>query len=89
MQTRSPTTIELQLDEQTLEQARRLARLRHATLETLIKEIIELLAVAEAAGDPVLGMFSQEPELIDRVIESAMMAREIDPLRLPSGQDTA
>jgi len=76
--------IELQLDEQTLERARRVARLRRSTLEALIKEIIALLALVEEADDPIMGMFAQEPELIDQVVESAMAAREADPLRLPN-----
>ena len=83
------TTIELQLDEKTLELARRVAKLRHSTLETVVKEIIERLAVVETADDSILGMFAQEPELVDRVTESAMTARERDPLRLPGGQSTA
>ena len=83
------TIIELQLDEKTLELAQRMAKLRHSTLESLIKDLIELLATAESTGDPITGMFAQEPELIDRVVASAMEARERDPLRLSSGQSTA
>ncbi len=41
--------IELQLDEETLERARRLAQARHCTLEQLIQEIIEQLGAVEAA----------------------------------------
>jgi len=83
------TTIELQLDEQTLERARRVAMLRRSTLEALIKEIIDLLAVAEGTGDPIVGMFAQEPELIDQVLDSAMKAREKHPLRSSDGSGTA
>ncbi len=36
-------------------------------------------AVAEA--DPFLGMFRDEPDLVDEVTRSAMEARERDPLR--------
>jgi hypothetical protein len=79
------TTIELQLDEQTLERARRVAMLRRSTLEALIKDIIDLLAMAERTDDPILGMFAQEPELIDQVLESAMTARETHPLRSFNG----
>jgi len=78
-------TIELQIDEQTLERAQRLAESRRCTLEELIKEIIEQLGVAEAANDPFLGMFAHEPELIDQIIESAMKAREEHPMRQSSG----
>jgi hypothetical protein len=78
-------TIQLQLDEQTLERAWRIAKIRHRTLEELIQEIISQLGEAEAANDPFLGMFAgmfaHEPELVDQVIESVMKAREEHPLR--------
>jgi len=83
------TTIELQLDKQTLERAQRVATLRRSTLEALIKEIIDLLAGAEGTGDPIVGMFAQEPELMDQVLDSAMRARETDPLRLSDGSGVA
>lgn len=80
--------IELQLDEYTLELARRAAESRHSTLETLIQEIIKLLAASEATDDSIVGMFAQEPELLDHVLESAMAAREHDSLRA-SGEQIA
>ena len=82
------TTIELQLDESTLDHARRIAELRHSTLEALLKEIIERLATAEAMEDPILGMFSAELDLIDQVVNAAMVARERDPVRVSRGQST-
>lgn len=79
------TTIKLQFDEQTLERVQQLAVLRHSTIEILVKEMIELLSVIEVPDDSLLGMFAQEPELINQVVESAMKARETTPLRLPNG----
>jgi hypothetical protein len=35
-------------------------------------------------SDPLLGLMSDEPELLDAVVESAMAARERDLLRLPA-----
>ena len=78
-------TIELELDHETLERARHIAALRHSTVEALIKDIIDLLAVAKASPDPLLGMFAQETALIDQVVEQAMTARKTDPLRAHSG----
>lgn len=77
--------IELELDEQTLERARRLAEARRCTVEQLIKEMIEHLGPAATPDDVFLGMFAQEPELIDRVVESAMQAREEHSLRQSGG----
>ena len=49
-------TIELHLDPQTLVRARQLAASRHCTIEELLKECLEHLGAAVAAGDPFLGM---------------------------------
>lgn len=75
------TKIELHLDKQTLARAMKLAESRHCALDELIKEMIENLKAFEAADEPLLGMFADDPELIDQVMESAMMAREAHPLR--------
>jgi hypothetical protein len=61
--------------------AQRLAESCHRTLEALIAALIERLDATEATGDPLLGMFAREPELIDQIAESAMQAREKHPLR--------
>jgi hypothetical protein len=79
------TVIELQLDQETLERAQRVATRRQSTLEALLKEIIEFLAGPEPEQDPILGMFAHEPELIDEVVENAMAAREEHPLRSTNG----
>lgn len=72
-------TIELQLDEETLERAQRLAEARRCTLEQLIKEL--LAPPAKPNGDPFLGMWAAEPDLVDQVVEAALRAREAHPLR--------
>jgi hypothetical protein len=78
-------TIELHLDAQTLTRARQLAASRHCTIETLLKECLAHLGVAELAGNQFLGMFADEPELIDQVRESAMQARAEHPWRVCDG----
>ena len=72
----------LELDQETIEHVQRLAQARNASVETLIREVIDLLILAEKEGDPIVGMFSHEPDLIDQVVASAMTSRETDPLRL-------
>ncbi len=81
--------IELQLDQHTLELARRAAESRHFTLEALVQEIIRLVAASEVINEPLVGMFAQEPELLDEVVESAMMARERDLIRVSDEQIAA
>ena len=78
-------TITLQLDPQTLARARQLAASRHCTVEELLQECMEYLGMTEAAGDPFLGMFAQEPAFLDQVVVSAMQAREAHPLRACDG----
>lgn len=73
--------IELQLDEQIYEHAQKLAEARHYTLETLLKEMIEQLALPDPKDDPVLGMFVQDSTIIDELLESVMLSRETDFLR--------
>jgi hypothetical protein len=77
-------TIELQLDEQTLEQARKLAAARRVSVEELLKEALGRLGVPPA-DDPITGMFADEPELLDQIVEEAMQARERVPFRLSDG----
>lgn len=79
------TKIEVQLDEQTLARAMKLAESRHCTLDELIRDMIENLEAFEAGDEPFLGMFADEPELINQVMESVMMAREAHPLRHSNG----
>ena len=79
------TKIEVQLDEQTLARAMKLAESRHCSLDELIKDMIENLETFKAADETLLGMFADEPELIDRVMQSVMMAREAHPLRRSNG----
>lgn len=81
--------IELELDEQTLEQAQRLAAAHHSSLETWLKQIIAQSVVVETVEDSLLGMFADEPELIDQIVEMAMKAREEAPLRSNYGQSPA
>ena len=78
-------TITLQLDPQTLARARQLAASRHCTVEALLEECMEYLGMTETAGDPFLGMFAQEPALIDHVVASVMQARAEHPLRACDG----
>ena len=77
--------IELELDEQTLERARRLAKARRCTVEQLLKKLIEQLDVVPPTVDVFLGLFAQEPELVDQVVESVMQAREQHPMRQSGG----
>ena len=81
-------TIELQLDKQTLERARWLAQLRHCTLSELIAEGINKLTAAESPKDRILGMFADEPEVVDEILEEIMKDRAAHSLNQRFGQST-
>lgn len=74
-------TVEIQLDEQTFAKAEQFASSHKCTLEDLIKDIIEQLGISEPIEDNIIGMFADEPELLDEIVESAMLGREMHTLR--------
>jgi hypothetical protein len=78
-------TVKLHLDHQTLERIEHITARRRATVETLIRDLVQRLVAIETTDDPILGMFAQEPDLMDAVVVAAMSAREADPLRSPVG----
>lgn len=78
-------TIELHLDEETLERARRLAASRRVTVEDLLREALARLGTPPTTEDPILGLFADVPDLMDEIVEEAMQARERHPLRQTSG----
>lgn len=74
-------TIELQLDFQTLERARQVAASQQCTLEELLTSLIEQLGTDQSEPDSLVGMFADEPHLMDEIATSAMQSREASPLR--------
>lgn len=72
--------IELQLNEKTLEKARWLAKSRHCELSELIAYAIDKLAVTEAENYPLLGLFADDPESVDEMLEEVMKDRAAHPL---------
>jgi hypothetical protein len=69
-------TIELRLDDETLARLRRLAEARGVSVEDLLREAIRRLPDISSADDRLMGLFADEPELLDQVVEEAMRARE-------------
>lgn len=76
--------LELDLNEETLQRARRSAEAEHATLEQWLTEAVERTA-APFATNTLLGLFSDAPDLMDALTEDAMTARERHGLRLTTG----
>jgi hypothetical protein len=70
--------IELELDEPTLQRARQLAESRHGSLEDLVKEALERMQpeAFKEGNNPIIGMFSDIPDVLDEIVADAMEARE-------------
>ena len=54
-----------------------LVRLKH-----ILDSALENIESFESKKSTIMGMFSDEPELIDQIVESAMVTREKHSLRL-------
>jgi hypothetical protein len=67
--------IELQIDERILQRVRRLAEAHHCSLDDLLRQLLEELPADKETKDTYLGMLSDEPELMDLVLGSAMKTR--------------
>ncbi|MBE9129508.1 MULTISPECIES: hypothetical protein [unclassified Coleofasciculus] len=87
-------TLELQLDKKTLDLARWLAESRHCNLSELITEAINKLAVpersrrTESTKDRIMGMFADEPDVVDEILEEIMRDRAAHPLNQRCEQST-
>lgn len=69
------------------ETVHRLSPAEKARLKALLDQSLDSQRKTE---DPLLGLMADEPELVDSVLESAMLARERDPLRISdNAEDTA
>jgi hypothetical protein len=81
-------TIELKLEEETLERARHVAASRGVSLEELVRELLSRVAESAPNGgpregeDPLWGLFRDDAPLLDQIVAEAMKARARDPLDL-------
>ena len=68
--------IELELEEKTIEQAQKHATFQHMTLEKLFTNILEEKTDALTSKRSTLGLFADEPDMMDRVMEMVYSERE-------------
>lgn len=57
------------------------AQQRRKTESEIVVEAVEAYLGRAATLDPLVGLFADEPELIDRVTDEVMRQRELTPLR--------
>jgi hypothetical protein len=77
-------TVIVELDYETAIRARRLARARGTTITALLQHLISELDHT-ASPDAILGLFADEPTLMDAVVVDAMHSRELHLLRATDG----
>ena len=63
-------TIQIQLDDETLERAHRAAEASHGTLEELFRRMVDQSRAGDAGADALLGLMSDEPDLVDEMLKS-------------------
>jgi hypothetical protein len=74
-------TIQVHLDEETLRRAQSLAEERNCSIEDLLRDLLAGSEAAATPSIPLLGMFADDPGLIDEIVEAAMKDRDEQPLR--------
>jgi hypothetical protein len=74
--------LELVLPNSTFSSLKQAAEQRKKTEAELAVEAIRAYLGQSAGTSPLLGLFADEPELVDRVAQEAMQSRESTPLRL-------
>lgn len=68
-------TIEIHIDTKTLDKARQLAEAHQWQLDELVSQAIQRFAEAEAQQYPLLGLFADEPTVVDEMMVSVMSDR--------------
>ena len=76
------TTILLDLPLTTYQALQQVAETSHRTETELIVEAVQAYLQQESARASLLGLFANEPELVERVTEDALQSRERGALRL-------
>ena len=72
--------VELEIRDDLLAGARHLAQAQNTTLDEIVNRALE--ESITVSNDPLWGLFADEAELMDQIVEEAMRHRE-RPLRVP------
>ncbi len=75
------TMLQIQLDEALYTRSLEIAAQKNTTLEELVREFLAHLSTT--VKDPLWGMFTHEPELLDDIVAAALKTRATQPWRTP------
>ena len=73
-----------QIDAQLLERARRLADERHCSVDDILREALNRIESPLQSTKSLIGLFADNPNLADEVLEDVYRTREQGTLRPPS-----
>ena len=73
------TSLEIELPEETYNALQRAAARAHKTEAELVRDLVQSSLQKQAS---LLGLFTDEPELMDAILADAMRSRVTAPLRL-------
>ena len=69
-------SVQIELNDETLKKAREAAKIRHATLEGLMQEFVETLSRTPKPPTSILGLFKDEAQLFDQVMQEVYENRQ-------------
>ncbi len=75
------TTEPARIDERLLERVRKLAAARNCSVDEILQQALDRLEPPTAPGESVIGLFADQPELADKLIEDVYQTRESSQLR--------
>ena len=78
-------SVTLRLNNREYSKITKLAKIRKCSVDTVIKDAIARTKTPAVRKDCIIGLFADEPELVDAIAHSAMQAREMHPLRVING----
>lgn len=78
------TTEPTQVDARLLERARELAAARHCSVDELLQQALDRIECPTPGAKSVLGLFADEPDLADKLMEDVYRTRELANLRQPA-----
>lgn len=73
-----------EIDPVVLQRIVRVAESRRCSPDELLDRLLRPLEQPAPTADPLWGLWADEPELVDQVMETVYRSREHDPLRQPN-----
>ena len=75
-------TLKVSMPTGTYRAVQQAAEQKHKTESDVVVEAVQVYLEQSAQADPLVGLFADEPDLIDEIASEAMRGRENTPLRL-------